>query len=74
MNVEVVEVVECGSQGPASLNVVHLFGQLKHRAVLESEAVFEQTGDVRHVHAEEGADLAILGHLVAHFFGSLPRG
>lgn len=39
---------------------------LKHGAVLEAEALLQQTGDVGHVHAEEGADGAVLGHFVAH--------
>lgn len=39
---------------------------LQHGAVLEAEALLEQAGDVGHVHAQEGADGTVFGHLVAH--------
>lgn len=42
------------------------FAHLQHGAVLEAEALLQQTSDVRHVHAEEGADSAVFGHFVAH--------
>lgn len=42
------------------------FSHLQHGAVLEAKALLQQTSDVGHVHAEEGADGAVFGHFVAH--------
>lgn len=39
---------------------------LQHGVVLEAKALLQQTSDVSHVHAEEGADGAVFGHFVAH--------
>ena len=39
---------------------------LQHGALLEAEAILEQTGDVGQVHAQERADCRELGHLIAH--------
>lgn len=107
VDVEVSEVVEGRTKGPARLHVVYLLGQLESKitvgsplpphsghmfppsvknttigacetrqgwafshlqygAVLEAEALLQQTSDVRHVHAEEGADGTVFGHFVAH--------
>lgn len=40
---------------------------LQYSVLLEAEAIFEQTGDVGHVHTQEGADRTVLRHLVTHW-------
>lgn len=71
VDLQVVEVVQRGAQSPACLHVVHFLGQLQHSALLESEPILEQTGDVGHVHTQERTDGRVLGHLIAHLFSSL---
>lgn len=38
---------------------------LQHRALLEAKAILQQTGDVGHVHAQEGIDGWVLAGLAA---------
>lgn len=40
---------------------------LQHRALLEAKAIFEQTSDVGHVHAQKRKGRRLLGHLAAHY-------
>lgn len=42
---------------------------LQGGALLEAEAVLQQTGDVGQVHAQEGAGGGVLGHVAADWRG-----
>lgn len=49
------------------LCITALLSHLQYSVLLEAKAVFEQTGDVGHVHTQEGADQMVLRHLVTHW-------